>query len=160
MNHNNRYFTGEEAPYSKSETNLESTITTSQGATFPCPYCGKFLSTKGNLKQHISAIHLQIKLGDTSSGVAGKELLEKIALPCKERKQGCRQDRKHYHCKGCKIYTAFHFSRLEKHYKKCWRRFAKTAVSAAFSSEAITSVAVEQERCTGSSSGSQQSSQI
>ena len=29
--------------------------------SFPCPHCGRPFSTKGNLKQHISTVHLQIK---------------------------------------------------------------------------------------------------
>ena len=38
-----------------------SSYKTQQAETFPCPHCRRPFSTKGNLKQHISTVHLQIK---------------------------------------------------------------------------------------------------
>jgi hypothetical protein len=94
-------------------------------------------------------MHIQVTPGGLDGG-GSKDLFEKIAFPCKDVKKGCRKGRKHYHCKGCNVYTAFHSRRIELHYKKCWRRFSSTSIPAAFSDDLDVAEFIEQSHHPGS----------
>ena len=84
---------------------------------FHCPQCQHMMSRREHVREHLgncrenkSSLH-----GNSESVVL---VPVKKSRTCYQRGIGCRES-KHFHCNKCNKYTAFHLSRVEKHFDKC-----------------------------------------